>query len=110
MKRQVPGRVPWILPLVGDRDDVVVQHVEPLGIPDLAVSSAGQRVGLMLLQPLVQIEVVVLLAPEHASQGLAVYTPLIRAQRTRSDSLVELICIGEASSKYLVKSFEWVRR
>ncbi len=30
---QVPGRVPGILPLVGHRDDVLVQHVEPLRVP-----------------------------------------------------------------------------
>ena len=31
---QVPGRVPGVLPLVGHGDDVAVQHVEPLGVPD----------------------------------------------------------------------------
>ena len=30
---QVPGRVPGVLPLVGHRDDVLVQHVEPLRVP-----------------------------------------------------------------------------
>ena len=29
---QVPGRVPRVLPLVGHRDDVAVEHVEPLGV------------------------------------------------------------------------------
>ena len=32
VKRQVPCGVPRVLPLVGHRDDVAVQHVEPLGV------------------------------------------------------------------------------
>ena len=66
VKSQVPSGIPGIFPLVGHRDDVAIQHVEPLGIPDIATTGAQQRVSVMLLQPLVQIEVVILLAPQHA--------------------------------------------
>ncbi len=66
VKSQVPSGIPGIFPLVGHRDDVAIQHVEPLGIPDIATTAARQRVSVMLLQPLVQIEVVILLAPQHA--------------------------------------------
>ena len=42
MERQVPGRVPGILPLVGHGDDVRVVHVEPVGIANVArIPSSG---------------------------------------------------------------------
>src|SRR5262249_18245122 len=42
MEGQVPGRVPRVLPLVGHGDDVVVDHVPPLAVPD---APAGGREG-----------------------------------------------------------------
>ena len=41
VERQIPGRVPGILPLVGHRDDVLVQHVEPLRVPGRAIAGDG---------------------------------------------------------------------
>ena len=67
---EVPGRVPGVLPLVGHRDDVVVDHVEPLLVPGGAAPGL-ERVGVVLLQPLIRVEGVVLLGPEHAGDGLA---------------------------------------
>ncbi len=38
---QVPGRVPGVLPLVRHRDDVLVDHVEPLRVPERYDSRNG---------------------------------------------------------------------
>ena len=95
VERQVPGRVPGVLPLVGHRDDVAVQHVEPLGVPDAAAAAAEQRMRLVLLQPAVEVEVVVLLRPEHPGERLAVDAALVLAERARRDALVELVGVGE---------------
>jgi hypothetical protein len=43
----------------------------------------------VLDQPLIQIEVVVLLAPQHARQCLAVHPSFIFVQRVRRKALVE---------------------
>ena len=67
---QVPGRVPGVLPLVGHGDDVLVQHVEPLRVPGIAISGM-EGVGVVLVQPVVAVEEEELLAPEHAGDGLA---------------------------------------
>ena len=67
---QVPGRIPGILPLVGHGDDVLVQHVEPLRVPGVVISGM-ERVGVVLVQPVVTVEEEELLAPEHAGEGLA---------------------------------------
>ena len=64
----------------------------------------------MLLQPLVQIEVVILLAPEHPGQRLAVYAAFILGERTRGDPIIELVRIREAGDECLVKSVERVGR
>ena len=40
MKRKVPGGKPRVLPLVRHRDDVVVDHVEPLHVADRALGRA----------------------------------------------------------------------
>ena len=67
---QVPGRVPGVLPLVGHGDDVLVQHVEPLRVPGVAISGM-EGVGVVLVEPVVTVEEEELLAPEHAGDGLA---------------------------------------
>src|SRR5271156_5230613 len=66
VEREVPGRIPGIFPFVGHRDDVVVEHVEPFLVPEVP-ASGNQRVGAMVVQPLIRVQVVVLLTPQHAS-------------------------------------------
>ena len=78
---QVPGRIPGILPLVRHRDHVGVQHVKPFRVPHAVAGGFHERMTLVLLQPLIQIEVVVLLAPQHSRQRLAVHPPFIFVQR-----------------------------
>ena len=81
VEREVPGRVPRVLPLVGHRDDVAVEHVEPLGVADAAATPSEQRMRLVLLEPGVDVEEVVLLRPEHPGERLAVDAPLVLGQR-----------------------------
>ena len=105
---QVPGRVPGILPLVGHRDDVLVQHVEPLRVPRVAISGM-ERVGVVLVQPVVAVEEEELLAPEHAGQRLAHHVGRVFTHRWRRDRLVKLIGftkpVGEDFIKLLSEGF-----
>ena len=50
----------------------------------------------VLAQPVLQVEEVELLGPEHARQRLAVNPALILAQRLRGDPVVELVGLGDA--------------
>src|SRR5437660_1427592 len=108
MKSQIPRCVPRIFPLVGHRDDVTVQHMKPLGVASALLTRSRQGMSCVLFQPAVQVEVVVLLAPQHTGQGLAVYATFILAQRARSNSVIEFVGIGKASSEYVIKRTEWI--
>ena len=87
---QVPGRIPGVLPLVGHRDDVLVQHVEPLRVPGVAMA-VMEWVGVVLVEPVVAVEKKELLAPQHAGDGLAHDVGLISAHGWRGDRRVELV-------------------
>ena len=98
MEREVPRRVPRVLPLVRHRDDVGVEHVEPLGVPHARPGRLEQRMALVLAQPPLEVEVVELLAPQHARQRLAVHPALVLGQRLRRDPLVELVRVARSGS------------
>ena len=103
MKRQVPCRVPGILPLVWHGDDVAVQHVEPFNVAADSLACSDQRMSVMLGQPPVEIEIVILLGPEHPGQRLAVDATFILAQFLRSDALIEFVGVGKAACKDLIE-------
>ena len=62
----------------------------------------------MLLKPLIDVEVVVLFAPQHSGQRLAMHPALILVELGRRDPLVEFVRFVEPSLKYLVEVFESV--
>ena len=99
---QVPGRVPGVLPLVGHRDDVPVQHVEPLRVAGISIS-VMQGIGVVLVQPVVAVEEEELLAPEHAGEGLTHHVGRVFTHRRRRDRLVELIGFTKPVSEELVE-------
>ena len=100
---QVPGRVPGVLPLVRHRDDVLVQHVEPLRVPGIAISLM-QGIGVVLVQPVVAVKEEELFAPEHAGQGLAHYLGRIFTHRWRRDRPVELVGFTKAVSEDVIET------
>ena len=100
---EIPGRVPGVLPLVRHRDDVVVDHVEPLAVPERA-APVVEGVGAVLLQPRVGVEVIILLRPEHAGDGLAHHAGGIRGGRGRGHGAVELVRLPQPRGQGLVEA------
>ena len=94
VEREVPRRVPRVLPLVGHRDDVVVDHVEPRLVAAAPARRRPQRVRLVLAQPQVDVEVVALLRPQHPGQRLAHHRCRVVADGRRGDGVVELVGLG----------------
>ena len=100
MKRQIPGGEPGVLPLVGHRDDVGAEHVEPV-----LVAGAGARVALdaALFQPLLHVVDVGLLRPEQPAIPLADDVRGVFAQRRRGDRRVELVRLALPVGEGLVE-------
>src|SRR4029453_17359969 len=62
-----------------------------------------ERVGLVLVQPVVTVEEEELLAPKHAGEGLAHHLGLVFTHRWRRDRLVKLIGFTKPLSEDLIK-------
>src|SRR5678815_4492225 len=58
---------------------------------------------LVLTQPLLQVEVVELLTPQHSRQRLAMDSALIFVQRFRRNPLVEFVGVGDPAFEYLIE-------
>ena len=99
---QVPGRVPRVLPLVGHRDDVLVEHVVPVRVAGTSVPRM-QRVGVVLVEPVVAVEEEELLAPQHAGEGLTHHVGRIVTHRRRGDRLVEVVGLTQPAGKDIVE-------
>ena len=70
MKAEVPGGIPGIFPLVGHGNHVVVYHVEPFPVPHVLPGPDSPDVCAVLSQPLVEIEIIILLRPSACGEGL----------------------------------------
>ena len=104
MKSQVPGRIPRILPFVRHGDHVAVEHVEPFGIAHVMADRLEQRMALVLSQPLLQVEIVELLAPEQSSQRLPVHPAFVFVQRVGRNPVVEFVGVGDAAFERLFET------
>ena len=72
VESEIPSRIPRVFSFVRHQDDVIIDHVEPLSIPEYTAVSM-KWVRLMLFQPGITIPEIILLGPEHASEGLPHY-------------------------------------
>ncbi len=98
VERQVPCRVPRVLPLVGHRDHVVVDHVEPRLVARPAALRLPEGMGAALLQPDVDVEVVGLLRPQHPGQRLAHHRGRVGRHGGRREGPVELVGLVQPGS------------
>ena len=77
VKGEVPCRVPWILPLVGHRDDVGVVDVRPLRIPSRQPRRRWSRIPGIARQPFLHGIMVELLGPEQPGERLPIHRSLL---------------------------------
>ena len=87
---EVPRGEPRVLPLVGHRDDVARDHVEPRDVSGRAGGSVRvPGVRAVLAQPAVDVVLVVLLAPEQSGERLAHDARPVGVEARRDDRRVE---------------------
>src|ERR1044071_1101988 len=58
---------------------------------------------LVILEPLLEVEIIVLFAPQHACQRLAMHKPLVFGQGVGRDSLIKLVGISDAVFEYSIE-------
>jgi hypothetical protein len=109
VKRQIPSGIPGVLPLVGHGDDIVIDHMKPVTVPE-GTARRMEGVGVVLLQPGVSVQVVILLAPEHAGEGLAHDIGCIRRHRGGRHVPIKLIRLPQACLEHDVERLERIGR
>ena len=106
VESQIPSRVPWILPLVGHRNNVRVVKVAPFAV---ATNNSGRWRGWLTrvaFKPLRDIEVVKLLRPNQARDGLPLYVALIFAVDIFLQVSKIVVCFRYAIIKEFMKALE----
>ena len=56
VKGKVPRRVPWVLPLVGDRDNVAVVEMRPLAVASVLPAFGRRRLSRIAIEPMFNTE------------------------------------------------------
>ena len=107
---QIPGRVPGVLPLVRHRDHVGIVQVPPVAVAAVLAPLRRRGLGRVALQPLADVVVEELLAPDHAGQGLALDGAGILAGDVLLQLGIELVRLGTAPTHHLVEVGETRRR
>ena len=91
VKAHVPGGEPGVLPLVRHRHDVEGVKVAPPGVAAQPPPRRRERLGGITVQPPGHVEVVELLAPQQAREGLPHHHGLVGAGTGRCQAGVELV-------------------
>src|SRR5215471_3438164 len=104
MERQIPGGVPWVLPLVGHRNDMLIDHVVPLAVAH--VSARPHGIDTMFREPFLDVETEVLFAPQHSSECLAHDVGFITLDACGSDRLIKLVSFAPAGTHDFRKALE----
>src|SRR6516165_1969166 len=80
----------------------------PISVTACTTSLRRWRVSVVPAQPFGHIVVKELFCPEHTSEGLSLYQPLVIAERRRLDSGIECISLSDTRSKKLIETVEHI--
>src|SRR5262245_66200388 len=75
MKGKIPGCEPGIFPLVRHRDDIGDNKVSPIAVAPVLPVLWRRRLSRIAIEPMLHIEVIKLLVPQHSGEGLTLYSP-----------------------------------
>src|SRR4051812_41084821 len=68
---EIPCRIPWIFPFVRHRNNIGIAHMPPVGVTSLLPLFRRRHLSRIAVQPVGYIDVVKLLSPHHAGEGLS---------------------------------------
>ncbi len=104
VKRQIPGRIPGILPLVRHGDDVSVVEMRPIRVASMEPFSGRFGPSRVALQPSIDVVMIELLAPEEAGKRLPLDAPRFFGEIRRREFVVELVGLLNPLSERGVES------
>ena len=110
VEREVPRRVPGVLPLVGHREDVVVVQVPPAGVAPGLPRRRRRRLGRIAVEPAGDVVVIELLAPDHAGERLAHDRGLVVGRARRAERGVVLVGLARAVGERAIEARAEVER
>ncbi len=91
VKGEVPGREPGVFPLVRHRQHAHRVQVPPVLVADLAARHRWRQPRVVAVEPLVDVEDVVLLGPHQPGEGLTLHPPLVLRGALGVNLRVELV-------------------
>src|SRR6266436_2850471 len=106
MKGEVPGCEPGIFPLVRHRDHIGGHQVTPTAVAAVLAALGRRRLGRIAIEPMLHIEVVELLVPQHPGECLALYTPHVLVADACLPGTVEGIRLGNSPDKGTIEAGE----
>ena len=104
VERQVPCRIPRILPLVGHGNHVGVVQVRPLMVAALATLRGRGRIARIAFEPIFDDVVIELLGPQHAGKTLSHDVLCIWREVLRNHCGVELVSFVLAEREGFVEA------
>src|SRR5215472_1755647 len=109
MKGKIPGCEPGIFPLVRHRDDIGGNKVSP--IPVAPVLPVLRRRGLsrIAIEPMLHIEVIKLLVPQHSGESLTLYPPHVLVDNASLERGVKGIRLGNAPGENIIEAVKGAR-
>ena len=99
MKREIPRRIPGILPFVRHRNDIGIIEMRPVRVAAVKAFTRRFRHTRVAFEPPIDIVVIKLFTPEHSRKGLPLHTARIFGQMARRKTVVELVRFLEACRK-----------
>src|SRR5215467_1586205 len=109
MKGEVPGCKPGIFPLVRHRDDIGDNKVPPIAVAPVLPVFRRRRLNRIAIEPMLHIEVIKLLVPQHSSKGLTLYPPHVLVDNASLERGVKGIGLGNAPGKNIIEAVKAAR-
>src|ERR1700722_20425330 len=109
MECEIPRRKPRIFPLIWHRYDIGSCEVTPFAVAPMLTALGRRGLRRIAIQPLLDIEVIVLLAPQHAGESLTLNVPHLFVRDAFLQGSIERIGFGNASGKHGVELGEVAR-
>src|SRR5215472_18120254 len=104
MKGEVPGCEPGIFPLVRHGDDIGDDKVSPIAVAPVLPVLRRRWLTRIAIEPMLHIEVIELLVPQHSGEGLTLYSPHVLVDDASLYRGIKDVRLGNAPGENIIES------